>query len=121
MTEITLYTAIELDQSLNEVVAAHNLSGEDILLMRLIKARDYYIDNLYQEGDYEISMATLSPKKTPLIDMLSKQIYEHRFDYRRMTDEQSHKRVRIRDLKKTKRKIYPPKPQTRISYHRADN
>lgn len=44
---LILLTGGELGNSLEDMGTLHNLVEEDILLMRLIKARDYYGDDLY--------------------------------------------------------------------------
>lgn len=88
-----LYTSIELGKSLEEVAREYNLAEEDILLMGLIKTRDYYIEDLHEEGNNELRKVSLSSNKTPLIDALIQEILIHRFDYRRMSSNYSKKRV----------------------------
>lgn len=79
-----LYTGLELGKSLEDIGGEYNLVEEDILLIRLIKARDYYVDDLYQEGDNELRKVTLSANKTPLVESFIFHILNHKFDYRRM-------------------------------------
>ena len=68
---------------MEDIDGEYNLGEEDILLMRLIKARDYD-DDLYQEGDNELRKVTLSANKTPLVESFIFHILNHKFDYRRM-------------------------------------
>lgn len=44
---LILPTGWKLGNSLEDIDGEYNLGKEDILLMRLIKARDYYVDDLY--------------------------------------------------------------------------
>ena len=81
---LILPTGWKLGNSLEDIYVGYNLVEEDILLMRLIKARDYYVDDLYQDGDNELRKVTLSANKTPLVESFIFHILNHKFDYRRM-------------------------------------
>ena len=70
-----------------------NLNMEQIHLVKLIYARDYYIESMFKEGDKLLQEIEKSKDKTPRVRKLLKEIRENRMFYQNRVNAKTRKRI----------------------------
>ena len=91
---VKLYPLIPEDITEEEIKLNVNLSEEDILIIRLIKARNYYIECMYLLGDTIIKEVEKSKFKTTRVARYINEIRTNKLFYMYRTDIYTRKRTK---------------------------
>lgn len=89
-----LYPLLPEDITEEELKLNTNLSEEDVLISKLIKARKYYADGIYQLGDAIIKEVGKSKFKTPRVTQYINEIRKNKLFYMHRTDAYTRKRTK---------------------------
>lgn len=90
LKEIAYYIK-ENNMTIEVGIKMHNLTNEQVLIIKLIYVRDYYIEGIYEEGDRLLQEVEKEMNKTPAVISLLQEIKTNRLLYK---NEYSRKKVK---------------------------
>ena len=91
--EHKIYPLSIYDNTEEEIKLNTNLSEEDILIIKLIKVRDYYIEGMYLLGDITLKEIEKSKSKTPRVIKYIKEIRTNKKFYQNRRNVYTRKRT----------------------------